>query len=138
MATLQPEDLGTGRQFLCREPWENYYILRRGVMPCCYGSKPIAPMSEWRSAWNSPAIQEIRSYLARGELSPYCLDSLSCPIVQRQRSERHGEAIVDRAEPPTSGTSLTPRPLALRLVNRLLGGVPGRIYRLLRGDTSET
>jgi hypothetical protein len=68
---------------LCREPWENYYILRRGIIPCCYGRDVIAPMSEWRDAWNSPQLQEIRHYLSRGELSPYCLNSPSCPIVQR-------------------------------------------------------
>lgn len=72
---------------LCREPWENYYILRRGIVPCCYGRDVIAPMSEWREAWNSPQLQEIRDFLSRGELSPYCLNSPSCPIVQRHLAE---------------------------------------------------
>jgi hypothetical protein len=136
MATRQPEDLGTGRQFLCREPWENYYILRRGIMPCCYGSKAIAPMSEWRAAWNSPAIQEIRSYLARGKLSPYCLESLSCPIVQRQLGAHTRKAITGQPAPPASRTSPKPaptaRPLVLRAINRVLGGLPGRMYRRVK------
>ena len=76
------------REPLCREPWENYYILRRGILPCCHGHKAIAPMTEWKTAWNSPAMQEIRYYLARGELSPYCRESLACPIVQRVQAGR--------------------------------------------------
>ena len=50
MTSGEPEDVGIERQFLCREPWENYYILRRGILPCCYGHVPIAPVSEWRTA----------------------------------------------------------------------------------------
>jgi hypothetical protein len=80
-------ELGLEPKYLCREPWESYYILRRGILPCCYGSTPIAPMEEWATAWNSPTLQEIRSHLAQGRLSPYCLKSPGCPIVQRHRAE---------------------------------------------------
>jgi len=117
------DELGYPNEPLCREPWESYYILRRGVLPCCYGSTPIAPMAEWRTAWNSPALQEIRSHLVRGELSPYCLASLGCPVVQRFLDERRRSplaAIDPRARSPL-----------LRGLNRLLGGVPARLYRLL-------
>lgn len=71
---------------LCREPWESFYILRRGILPCCFGGTVLAPMDGYAEAWNSPVLQEIRSYLARGELSPYCLLSPGCPIVQRVRA----------------------------------------------------
>ncbi len=87
-------DAGQGvvRQYLCREPWESYYILRRGILPCCHGEKPIAAMADWATAWNSPALQEMRSFLARGELSPYCRRSLGCPIVQRELARERREA----------------------------------------------
>jgi hypothetical protein len=105
---------------LCREPWENYYILRRGIVPCCYGSAVIAPMSNWEEAWNSPPLQEIRSHLSQGKLSPYCLKSPSCPIVQRYLSESGDlKAYVLR------------RPALLRIINRLLFRIPGKIYRAL-------
>ena len=129
MTSGEPEDVGIERQFLCREPWENYYILRRGVMPCCYGYKAIAPMSEWKTAWNSPALQEIRSYLAKGELSPYCLLSLSCPIVQRHLHAKVAvpQAANEAGHPPEA----VARPGALRFLNRLLGGFPAKIHRIL-------
>ncbi len=126
------EDSGTGtargpqehgpRVPLCAEPWKRYYILRRGILPCCHGVTVIAPMSAWRVTWNSDAMQEIRSYLARGELSPYCLQSLSCPIVQRHLSEDRLHTLV------TSFLSPASPPAALRLLNRLLFRVPGKIY----------
>lgn len=118
------EELGLTLEYLCREPWESYYILRRGILPCCHGSKPIAPMSEWATAWNSPALQEIRSSLAKGELSPYCLESTGCPVVQR-----HLEALRQRAWLPQ--LQLSTRPRWARVVNRLFGGVPAKIYRQL-------
>ena len=115
------DELGKTTELLCREPWESYYILRRGILPCCHGATPIAPMSEWEAAWNSPEIQEIRRYLAEGRLSPYCLSSLGCPVVQRyleeKRSSRFG-ALAPAA-----------RPMFLRRLNRLFGGIPARVYR---------
>lgn len=110
---------------LCREPWESYYILRRGILPCCHGSQPIAPMSEWKTAWNSPQIQEIRWYLSRGKLSPYCLDSLSCPFVQKYLAKQKEESLL-------SSLSLQQRPPILRLINRLLFRIPGKLYRALK------
>ena len=112
--------LGTEREYLCREPWESYYILRRGILPCCHGHAPIAPMSEWATAWNSPDLQEIRRYLARGRLSPYCLRSLGCPIVQRHL-QRHAfrRRVLRLAQGP------------LRRVNRLLGRLPTRLLRAI-------
>lgn len=115
------DELGLSDEPLCREPWESYYILRRGVLPCCYGATPIAPMSEWQSAWNSPALQDIRRHLVNGELSPYCLSSLGCPVVQRQLEERRRS--------PLGALDPAARSPLLRSVNRLLGGLPSRAYR---------
>jgi hypothetical protein len=134
MASPKTDDRKATSAPLCREPWQNYYILRRGVLPCCYGHKAIGPMADWQTGWNSPELQEIRSYLAKGELSPYCLLSLSCPIVQLYLRDHPEAATVPEPEPAPVAPS---RPLVLRVVNRLLGGVPGRIYRRLRGETPE-
>jgi hypothetical protein len=115
-------ELGADGSCLCREPWESYYILRRGILPCCHGSKAIAPMEEWETAWNSPALQEIRRHLAAGRLSPYCLESTGCPIVQRhlQAARRRERWLPDRLR-------------LLGKINRLLGGVPAAAYyRLVR------
>lgn len=114
------------REFLCREPWQSYYILRRGILPCCHGHAAIAPMSEWATAWNSAALQEIRGYLAKGTLSPYCLESLSCPVVQKYLEEQRRKALVPSLAPST-------RPPLLRALNRLLGGIPAALYRRLMG-----
>lgn len=105
---------------LCREPWENYYILRRGIVPCCYGQESIAPMSDWEKAWNSSQLQKIRWYLSRGKLSPYCLNSPSCPIVQRFFEEKGENRVV---------TSLKQRPTVLRVLNRMFFRIPGKILR---------
>ena len=119
---------GSERAFLCREPWQSYYILRRGILPCCHGHAAIAPMSEWRTAWNSPALQEIRAHLAKGRLSPYCLESLSCPIVQAHIEKQRREATLAAFRPSA-------RPPLLRALNRLLGGLPARIYRRFNSET---
>jgi hypothetical protein len=122
----QEEDLGFSRLPICTEPWESYYILRRGILPCCYGNPIVAPMSDWKDAWNCPEVQEIRRFLSRGELSPYCRESLGCPIVQRillkEKKERGGEGPDLPVAPPH----------ILRLINRLLFRLPARIYRLFR------
>jgi len=120
-----PEDLGFSGLPLCREPWESFYILRRGILPCCHGNFAIAPITDWKKAWNSPALKEIRDHLVRGKFSPYCLFSLSCPLVQRhlrQKKEGKGDESVF---PP-------PRSRFLRILNRLLFRIPGKIYRALQ------
>jgi hypothetical protein len=126
---LAAEDLGTAKKILCREPWESYYILRRGILPCCHGSRAIAPLEDWKTAWNSPAMQEIRSHLAKGRLSPYCFDSTGCPLVQR-----HFQEIQQRVEETQRQERwLATRFPVLRTMNRLLGHVPGKAYgRLFR------
>ncbi len=73
---------------ICKEPWENYYILRRGILPCCYGDIPLASMDQFKEKWNSKEIVEIKKYLKDGKLSPYCLKSPSCPIVKRYRLKK--------------------------------------------------
>ena len=114
------DDLGYAGLPLCREPWESYYILRRGILPCCHGNKIVAPMPDWEKTWNSPKLQEIRKYLSEGRLSPYCLESLGCPIVQRILREQK-----------EAGRLLFHRPPALRLINRIFFRIPGKIFRLL-------
>jgi hypothetical protein len=118
------DNLGISKLPLCREPWESYYILRRGILPCCHGNPIIAPMADWAAAWNSPQVQEIRRYLSQGKLSPYCLESLGCPIVQRYLNKKRKEPIL----PPIS---LLRRPRFLRFLNRLFFKIPGRIWQAL-------
>ncbi len=72
---------------LCKEPWESYYILKRGIWPCCYGYGPIAKTISFENGWNSKEIVEIRNALKEGRFSDYCLKSISCPIVQRHKKE---------------------------------------------------
>ena len=118
------DDLGISKLPLCREPWESYYILRRGILPCCHGNPIIAPMSDWAATWNSPRVQEIRHYLSQGKLSPYCLESLGCPIVQRYLGKKRKESVLPQISPLR-------RPRLLRFVNRLFFKIPGRIWRVL-------
>ena len=75
--------LGDERLPACSEPWKSLYILRRGVMPCCYGGEPLAPMDSYRETWNSPEMQAIRSSLLEGRFHDYCLRSSACPIVRK-------------------------------------------------------
>jgi hypothetical protein len=77
---------------LCREPWETIYVLRRGIMPCCFSKSPLFTWGELRDktlaqfvkgAWNSPVIQEIRVALAQHRLHERCAETKSCPIVKK-------------------------------------------------------
>lgn len=115
------DDIGEVGMPLCREPWENLYILRRGILPCCYGNPVGYAFPDYAKAWNSPEIQEIRRYLSQGKLSPYCLECLGCPIVQRYLAEH-----------PLEDPTVKQRPFVLRLINRLLFRVPSKIYQSLR------
>lgn len=112
----------------CTEPWQSFYILRRGLFPCCYGHEPLGQMDEWATAWNSPRMQEIRAKLSRGKFSEYCLRSHYCPIVQRHR-RRPAQRLLALVAPP--------RPLLLVFVNRALGRLPTRIWKALRGRRPE-
>jgi len=125
------EGLGYSKFPLCREPWESYYILRRGILPCCYGNPIVAPMKDWKEAWNSPEIQEIRRYLSQGKLSPYCRESLGCPIVQRVLAE-------ERKKQGHLGVMNSSRPLLFRIINRILFGFPAKIYNYFTKDKSST
>jgi MoaA/NifB/PqqE/SkfB family radical SAM enzyme len=80
--------LGAERLPACREPWSTLYVLRRGTLPCCYGGKPVAPMSGFKEAWNSPLVRDIRRELSQGRFHQYCFESPTCPIVQKA-SESH-------------------------------------------------
>lgn len=81
-----PPPLGVEKWPICTEPWSNLYILRRGVLPCSYGYKAIADMDDYRDAWNSELLQEIRAKLREGELHPYCISSRACPILRKWES----------------------------------------------------
>ncbi len=74
--------LGEELQPICMEPWKKLYILRRGVLPCSYGS-PLAAMKDYRSAWNSDQMGHLRKELAAHRFPTYCLDAPACPIVRR-------------------------------------------------------
>lgn len=124
-------ELGYSKFPLCREPWESYYILRRGILPCCYGNPIVAPMKDWKEAWNSPEIQEIRRYLSQGKLSPYCRKSLGCPIVQRVLAEENKKR-------GTIGFIPSNRPLLMRVINRILLRIPGRIYNYFKKKNIST
>jgi hypothetical protein len=109
---------------LCTEPWKAFYIVRRGVLPCCYGGRPIAEIEESEAAWNGPELRSIRGALARGRFPRYCLRTPSCPIVQKHRES----------------VTLPPSERALAVLydvwfasNRLTGGLPRRGWRLLKG-----
>lgn len=118
---LSENDIGETDMPLCREPWENLYILRRGILPCCYGNPVGYSFPEYAEAWNSPEIQEIRRYLSEGRLSPYCMECLGCPIVQRYLAEH-----------PLESPAMKQRPFVLRLINRLFFRLPSKIYRSLQ------
>lgn len=104
----------------CTEPWKSLYILRRGVMPCCYGGAPIAKMGEFKEAWNGPLMQDIRGALRKGRFHQYCFDSPDCPIVKKSEAGR-GLSIAQEAH-------LVSRRLLHRM--RLARfGWPGTVYR---------
>ncbi len=111
--------LGTERRPLCVEPWKSMYILRRGILPCCYGALPVAPMGQHREAWNSPLLQAIRGKLAGGRFHPYCLRSLACPIV-RKSDQAH-------VLPMAQALRLRARKVSNRL-DRLTAGVWGHVF----------
>lgn len=113
-----PPSIGAEKVPLCTEPWKSLYILRRGVLPCCYGGHPIAPMNEYDNVWNSQLLQGIRSELAAGRFHRYCLDSPSCPIV---RKSSHAQSL-----PPQQALFLLVRK-AWHRFDRMLFRVPGRI-----------
>lgn len=109
----------------CTEPWRNFYLLRRGVLPCSYGHTPIAAMGEHGEAWNSPLMQEIRSHLARGSFHRYCLKSSTCPIVQKS-SHLHRIPVPQRM--------LLWSWRCWDALNSLTGGVPRRLVHRIRRD----
>ena len=106
---------------ICREPWESFYILRRGILPCCYGNPIAAEMKDFARAWNSRRMRTIRRALAKGRLSRYCLESRGCPVVQRYLSRE-----------AAAGRHPGQYPAILVLINRLSFGLPGRTLRWWR------
>ena len=132
--------LGEGRVPACLEPWKSLYVLRRGVLPCCHGARPLAAMGEYRDVWNAPVLQDIRRHIARGEFHAYCLGSPSCPIVRKSRYAR-------RQYEAAAGPRLRPSTLfghwtavarmgfmpGLKAVDQaLFGGTGTALYRRLR------
>ena len=101
----------------CTEPWSSLYILRRGVMPCCYGGAPIAKMGAFKEAWNGALMQAIRGELLQGRFHRYCFDSPDCPIVRKSEQARDLSA---RQESHL---------VARRWLRRARFGWPGAVYR---------
>jgi len=120
VAAAEMESLGEEKLPACMEPWTSLYILRRGVLPCCYGGHPVAAMDGHGEAWNSETVQEIRSELAEGRFHVYCLRSPSCPIV---RKDSHAGAL-----PRSQAIYLRGREMMQKL-DRHFFGIPGKIYR---------
>jgi hypothetical protein len=88
-------DAGVGVTQLCSEPWRTLYILKRGIMPCCYATEPIARWSDrngrsletfLHDVFNGPEYREIRRQLAAGSLSDFCRNTPSCPILKERLS----------------------------------------------------
>lgn len=117
---VEAESLGEEQLPACMEPWTSLYILRRGVLPCCYGGHPVAEMEGHGAAWNSEIVQEIRSELAQGRFHVYCLRSPSCPIV---RKDSHAGAL-----PRSQAVYLRGREFMQKL-DRHFFGIPGKVYR---------
>jgi pyruvate-formate lyase-activating enzyme len=115
-----PPSIGAEQVPLCTEPWKSLYILRRGILPCCYGGHPIGSMNDFDQVWNSPILRDIRKDLAEGRFHSYCLNSPSCPIV---RKSNHAQSL-----PPQQALFLLLRKAWHRL-DRMLFKVPGRIVR---------
>jgi hypothetical protein len=120
--------LGGERLPACQEPWKSLYILRRGVMPCCYGGAPIAPMASYRESWNSPVMQGIRHELLNGRFHDYCLRSPACPIV---RKAEHSSSL-----PLKQRALLVSRDYFAR-VNRRLNGVPVAVWITARRSVAK-
>ena len=85
-------DLETAEEPLCTEPWQTLYVLRRGIMHCCFATSPVISWSQrgdktlaqfFRDVWNSPIFQEIRAALAQHRLHERCAETKSCSIVQK-------------------------------------------------------
>jgi MoaA/NifB/PqqE/SkfB family radical SAM enzyme len=85
-----------GNRPLCSEPWKTLYVLNRGILPCCYGRKPLARWSEQGSrsvrqfiddTFNGATMQTMRHALAAGVFPRYCLSSPNCPIVRRATAD---------------------------------------------------
>ena len=77
---------------LCSEPWFSLYALRRGLMPCCFATEPIAEWPRHRDAsfrdfltevFNGPVYRQLRSDLAAGHLPEHCKKCRNCPVVKR-------------------------------------------------------
>ncbi len=82
---------------ICAEPWKTLYVLRRGIFPCSFASKPIArwneqgdrPLEQFLGdVYNGPVNQALRAELSAGRLPQYCQDSPSCPITKRMLSRQ--------------------------------------------------
>lgn len=120
MADAPKPSLGGEKLPACSEPWSSLYILRRGTMPCCYGGQPIAPMGDFKQAWNGPLIQGIRRELLHGRFHDYCFASPDCPIVKK------AEQAKDLS--PVQATQLWGRRVYDRWARQRFG-LPGTIYR---------
>jgi hypothetical protein len=83
-------------------------------------------MDRFEEVWNSPKLQSIRRHLRERTFDDYCLQSLTCPIVQR-----HAKGLDERSKLPSSPPP--PAGKLLRLINRMMFRIPGKIYHSIRG-----
>ena len=131
LATDDDGTLGDGKMPACLEPWKSLYILRRGVLPCCYGHEPVATMGEYRDVWNAPILKDIRRHLARGEFHAYCRDCPSCPIVRKARytAAEHDPVAADHL---SESMTLQIKQRIRAVDQALFGGAGIALYRRLR------
>jgi MoaA/NifB/PqqE/SkfB family radical SAM enzyme len=121
--TEEPEASRDVQLPVCTEPWTSLYILRRGTFPCCYGGAAIAPMDDFKQAWNSRIMLDIRRELQAGRFHRYCFDSPDCPIVRK----------ADQAQDlPVSQHALMMSRRMREQMRRTGYGVPGKLYRLAK------
>lgn len=94
----------------CAEPWKTLYVLRRGIMPCCYATRPLVRWEEQgdrtleqflSDVWNGPELRRIRTELAAGRLAEYCRNTLSCPILKRHARDGKTSGLAEPAFLPS-------------------------------------
>jgi MoaA/NifB/PqqE/SkfB family radical SAM enzyme len=78
---------------MCNEPWQMLYVLKRGIVPCCFSMTPLEPWHRRGNrpliefvaeVWNGRLMREIREALAAGEFHAMCKMSGDCRIMKRK------------------------------------------------------
>jgi MoaA/NifB/PqqE/SkfB family radical SAM enzyme len=86
------QENASGREPLCRLPWETMYATTNGPNICQYSR--YRPLTDWRavneysvenfleSIWNGEEYRQIRAALAQHRLPERCREALACPVTQ--------------------------------------------------------